>query len=256
MTKKIKNKVEKTVLPKKPSNTQSAKKSKTTTKQTQNSLTKKPTALKTKTSLPKSKSTSSQTTKKNTDSKKSVGITAKNTKSAPKKEKQIKSTVEKTSNKKATTAVKPKEYVVAKQNTKESVKPSTKENLKSTKNKASKKTSTKKEEQPKTDDTKNSILPPIQTNDTSDYDLNKVDLDFENEVYDEADIASALEMGFIAQALEAHKAKVAKETHPDFDGESCIDCGEEIPQLRLSMGRIRCVYCQEALERKNKLHGR
>ncbi len=91
---------------------------------------------------------------------------------------------------------------------------------------------------------------------TNDYDLNKVDLDFENEVYDEADIASALEMGFIAQALEAHKAKVAKETHPDFDGESCIDCGEQIPELRLSMGRIRCVYCQEALERKNKLHGR
>mgnify|MGYP001395007076 CR=1 FL=1 len=91
---------------------------------------------------------------------------------------------------------------------------------------------------------------------TSDYDLNKVELDFEHEVYDEADIASALEMGYMAQALEAHKAKVAKETHPDFDGESCIDCGEEIPKLRLSMGRIRCVYCQEALERKNKLHGR
>jgi RNA polymerase-binding transcription factor DksA len=91
---------------------------------------------------------------------------------------------------------------------------------------------------------------------TSDYDLNKVELDFEHEVYDEADIASALEMGYMAQALEAHKAKVAKETHPDFDGESCIDCGEEIPQLRLSMGRIRCVYCQESLERKNKLHGR
>lgn len=90
----------------------------------------------------------------------------------------------------------------------------------------------------------------------SNYDSNRIELDFDNEVYDEADIASALEMGFIAQALEAHKAKVAKETHPDFDGENCLDCGEEIPELRLSMGRIRCVYCQEALERKNKLHGR
>lgn len=101
-------------------------------------------------------------------------------------------------------------------------------------------------------------LPPIipKPEEPPSYGDNQVELDFGNEVYDEADIASALEMGFIAHALEAHKSKVAKETHPDFDGESCIDCGDEIPQLRLNMGRIRCVHCQEALERKNKLHGR
>ncbi len=101
---------------------------------------------------------------------------------------------------------------------------------------------------------KNSTLPPIEP--SKDYNVNDYELDFDNEVYDEVDIASALEMGFIAKALEAHKSKVAPETHPDFDGESCIDCGDEIPQLRLNMGKIRCVYCQEALEKKNKLHGK
>lgn len=150
--------------------------------------------------------------------------------------------------------------------TKKETSPKVETKEKELKSKPTKKnTSTNKDKNPPTKNKKETItdikdekkpLPPIESNLTQDYDLNHIDLDFENEVYDEADIASALEMGFIAQALEAHKAKVAKETHPDFDGESCLDCGEEIPQLRLDMGRIRCVHCQEALERKNKLHGR
>lgn len=77
-----------------------------------------------------------------------------------------------------------------------------------------------------------------------------------SEVYDEADIASALEAGFIAQALERHKEKVAPEKHPDFDGETCVDCGIEIPQVRLDMGKVRCVNCQAELEKINKLYGR
>ncbi len=99
-----------------------------------------------------------------------------------------------------------------------------------------------------------SSLPPIIEDNS--YSLKTAELDFDNEVYDEGDIASALELGFIAQALEAHKAKVAPESHPDFDGESCLDCGDTIPEVRLNMGKIRCVYCQEALEKKNKLHGK
>lgn len=97
--------------------------------------------------------------------------------------------------------------------------------------------------------TKNGVV------DDTDYSLRTAELDFDNEVYDEGDIASALEMSFIAQALEAHKSKVAPETHPDFDGETCIDCGDDIPQIRLDMGRIRCVHCQETLEKKKKMRG-
>lgn len=77
-----------------------------------------------------------------------------------------------------------------------------------------------------------------------------------HDVYDEGDIASALERGFITQALNRHKLKVAAETHPDFDGESCLDCGAAIPLLRLQMGRMRCVDCQAELERRNKMFGR
>lgn len=85
------------------------------------------------------------------------------------------------------------------------------------------------------------------------YGNEKIDYD---DVYDEADIASALEMGFIAKALADHKTKVAPESHPDFDGEHCIDCDAEIPEVRLNMGRIRCVDCQSELELRNKLKGR
>lgn len=77
-----------------------------------------------------------------------------------------------------------------------------------------------------------------------------------NEVYDEADIASALEAGFIAQALERHKEKVAPEKHPDFDGEHCVDCLIKIPEVRLEMGKVRCVHCQTELEKINKMQGR
>jgi RNA polymerase-binding transcription factor DksA len=95
--------------------------------------------------------------------------------------------------------------------------------------------------------------PTVIEEDNSSYSLRTAELDFSTEVYDEAEIASALEIGFIAHALEMHKAKVAPEKHPDFDGQHCVDCDDEIPELRLSMGRVRCVHCQEFLEKKSKL---
>ena len=30
----------------------------------------------------------------------------------------------------------------------------------------------------------------------------------------------------------------------------CDDCGEEIPTERLTLGKIRCIFCQKALERR------
>lgn len=51
--------------------------------------------------------------------------------------------------------------------------------------------------------------------------------------------------GILASAL-----RVAPQSHPDFDGKSCIKCGCEIPTSRLSMGRIRCVNCQTILEKR------
>ncbi len=50
------------------------------------------------------------------------------------------------------------------------------------------------------------------------------------------------------------RAGAARETHRDFDGKHCVeaDCGAELPQARLDLGRIRCVSCQELLENRQR----
>lgn len=40
--------------------------------------------------------------------------------------------------------------------------------------------------------------------------------------------------------------------YPEFDGESCVGCGDTIPEGRLALGKVRCVICQTIKERKAK----
>ena len=47
-------------------------------------------------------------------------------------------------------------------------------------------------------------------------------------------------------------ASVAPETHPGFDGEHCIKCGDAMPAARLTMQRIRCVTCQTQKEKYDR----
>lgn len=37
-----------------------------------------------------------------------------------------------------------------------------------------------------------------------------------------------------------------------WDGETCFDCGDDIPEERLEMGRVRCVPCQQVAEKKGR----
>jgi RNA polymerase-binding transcription factor DksA len=57
--------------------------------------------------------------------------------------------------------------------------------------------------------------------------------------------------------LEASLSQVpdpnVPETHPDFDGENCVSCGDPIPKARLALGKVRDVKCQQAVEAKAKL---
>lgn len=75
-----------------------------------------------------------------------------------------------------------------------------------------------------------------------------------NEVFDEVDIAQMNAQNELDSLLAAHQEKLKPETHPDFDGEHCVSCDVEIPALRLEMGKVRCVNCQQALERWQALH--
>ena len=61
-------------------------------------------------------------------------------------------------------------------------------------------------------------------------------------------LSAALTEGAIATARRANK----QEHHPDFDGETCVECGSDIPIARLAMGRVRCTRCQTTIEHKRK----
>ncbi len=107
-----------------------------------------------------------------------------------------------------------------------------------------------------------------------------------NDVLDEGDIASALEMEYTAKALQRHKENSAVKPHPEFDGIHCVTCGvamtdEEkatfkhtcgncelyctesingvcediVPLERQKLGYHICVSCQSYIEKKNKLVG-
>lgn len=88
------------------------------------------------------------------------------------------------------------------------------------------------------------------------YGAEDLDYKLENsEVYDDADLASALESSLLSKALKDHKQKMAPQNHPNFDGIHCIDCEDEIPEGRLKMGRIKCTDCQEHFEYVQKRKG-
>lgn len=73
-----------------------------------------------------------------------------------------------------------------------------------------------------------------------------------NDIIEEGEIAQLKQQLEMEALLQQHKLKMQPETHPDFDGVCCIDCGEEIPEERLNMKRIRCTHCQTLIENRAK----
>ena len=73
---------------------------------------------------------------------------------------------------------------------------------------------------------------------------------------DENDRASSAEHTHNQDNLERIRALAKPETHPDFDGRHCVECGEAIPKARLALGEIRCVTCRQRRENQAALRGR
>lgn len=69
-----------------------------------------------------------------------------------------------------------------------------------------------------------------------------------DQVFDETDQAQWMQLREIADITRRGLAMNKPEHHPDFDGEHCVDCDDEIPELRLKMQKVRCVDCQQVLE--------
>lgn len=73
---------------------------------------------------------------------------------------------------------------------------------------------------------------------------------------DHLDQAQAINEQHQEASLALARAKLAPEQVQNEDGTwpytHCAECGDEIPQARLDMGKIRCVACQGLLERRSK----
>lgn len=54
------------------------------------------------------------------------------------------------------------------------------------------------------------------------------------------------------RAIQEASYRAAPQKHPCFDGLHCVQCDGEIPAGRLALGRVRCIHCQEYLERHHR----
>lgn len=73
---------------------------------------------------------------------------------------------------------------------------------------------------------------------------------------DPIDEAAALTASLTEGAVEAARRASAPETHPDFDGQCCVDCGADIPPGRLALQKVRCIECQSEREQRTKFSAR
>ena len=66
------------------------------------------------------------------------------------------------------------------------------------------------------------------------------------------DAATELAEAFTDAAILKVRMANAPESHPDFNGKNCLDCGDTLISARLALGKMRCVYCQDHLEKLKK----
>lgn len=70
-----------------------------------------------------------------------------------------------------------------------------------------------------------------------------------DEVFDDADVAQHAQLREIAEVQQRARMANQPERDPSFDGKHCVECRCNIPPKRLAMGKVRCVDCQEDLDR-------
>lgn len=56
----------------------------------------------------------------------------------------------------------------------------------------------------------------------------------------------------IEEAKRRNKAEQAQNPDGTWPVTQCVDCEDVLTHLRMSMGRIRCVYCQTEIEALRK----
>jgi len=74
--------------------------------------------------------------------------------------------------------------------------------------------------------------------------------DFDNRF---VEIAAGLQEAAIEKRVEeARKRQCDEYRFREWDKESCFDCGEDLPEVRINLGRVRCIHCQTKAERNGR----
>jgi RNA polymerase-binding transcription factor DksA len=66
--------------------------------------------------------------------------------------------------------------------------------------------------------------------------------------------AQRIEEAIRAEGMDKLLRLSAQAAHPDWDGVYCVECGVDIPQGRLLLGKVTCIECQRAKEHPNARH--
>lgn len=69
----------------------------------------------------------------------------------------------------------------------------------------------------------------------------------------EEQIELELQTAIMANQLRCATRQSSLPAFADWDGETCFDCLDRLPKIRVLMGRVRCVPCQEIAEKRG--HG-
>lgn len=62
------------------------------------------------------------------------------------------------------------------------------------------------------------------------------------------EIAAKVEAAAREAAIDRARARQS-DRYPDWDGETCFKCGDDLPRVRIDNHRVFCIYCQEYRER-------
>jgi len=75
-------------------------------------------------------------------------------------------------------------------------------------------------------------------------------------VADEGEMSSNLQALAVGIRQAAAQQLLRPQTHPDFNGRDCVDCGTPLPGIRLAHKWVRCAPHQAELEARLKRQGR
>lgn len=66
------------------------------------------------------------------------------------------------------------------------------------------------------------------------------------------DLAARYTENYIDEVRRRNKPEQVQRPDGSWPEPDCVECGDAIPAARLSLGKIRCIFCQESLERSAK----